>query len=199
MLRWSSPRGAIRSVATVSATLAVVLVAAACTSGSATVATTTTAPTTTIAPEATTTTTVPLSEGRRLFVYNPEPGQCFDLRTAEGTERQPLRTTVALPEGEAVVLVDCALPHQYEVSALVAVPAAPTDRPGDDALITEAKKACPPQLSALVGLPYERSGLEAAWLLPNDEEWRRGRKEIACLVYDPAAVTTTGSLRGAAR
>lgn len=178
---------------------ALVILGAACTSGSSTVATTTTAPTTTIAPEVTTTTQVPLSEGRLLFVYNPEAGQCFDVRDAEDTGRRPTRTNASLSEGEAVVLLDCGLPHQYEVSGIVAVPAPPVDRPSDEALIAEAKRACPTKLTALVGVPYERSVLEAGWLLPTDEEWRRGRTEIACLVYDPGADTTAGSLSGAAR
>lgn len=183
----------------VAGTLALVVLAGACTTGSSTVATTTTAPTTTLTPEVSTTTQVPLSDGRLLFVYNPEPGQCFDVRDAEDTARRPLRVNASLAEGEAVVLLDCGQPHQYEVSAIVAVPAPPIDRPSDELLTAEAKRACPPQLSALVGLPYERSGLEAGWLLPADDEWRRGRTAIVCLVFDPAADTTTGSLGGAAR
>jgi hypothetical protein len=188
-----------RSSVAAAAALVLTAVVAGCTSGSGTVATTTTAPTTTIAPEATTTTQVPLSEGRLLFVYNPEAGQCFDLRDAEDTVRRPLRANASMAEGEAVVLVDCALPHQYEVSGVVELPSPPPDRPGDDVLVAEAKRACPAQLTTLVGLPYERSVLEAGWMLPTEDEWRRGRKEIVCLVFDPTADTTTGSSSGAAR
>ena len=114
-------------------------------------------------------------------------------------DASPCRTNASLSEGQVVVLLDCGVPHQYEVIDVVAVPSPPADRPSDEVLIAEAKRVCPAKLTEFVGVPYERSALEAGWLLPTDEEWRRGRKAIACLVFDPAAVTTTASLEGAAR
>ncbi|MCU0309693.1 MAG: septum formation family protein [Acidimicrobiales bacterium] len=171
---------------------------AGCTGGSATVATTTTAPTTTVPPGATASTQLPLGEGRELFVYNPEPGQCFDLRATETGERLALRADATrVGDGEVVVLLDCTLPHQYEVTAVLDVPFV-TGRPGDDELTTIARRLCPNSHAAYVGLPYERSELEMGWILPTPEEWDRGRTVLACLVFDPDG-PTTGTAQGSAR
>ncbi len=165
------------------------LVVTACTGGSGTVATTTTAPTT-VAPTETVTTEAPLAEGRELFVYNPEPGQCFDLRSADGGTRLALRANATrVGDGEVVVLVDCTQPHQYEVIAVLDVPFA-SGWPGDTELVATSKRLCPDSYATFVGLAYEVSVLEMGWILPNPEEWDRGRRQIACVVFDPAGPMT---------
>ncbi len=178
--------------------LALVLLAGACTGGSGTVATTTTAPTT-IAPTAETVTTeVPLAEGRELFVYNPEPGQCFDLRAAEGGTRLPIRTNATrVGDGEVVVLVDCVQPHQYEVTDVKDVPFV-AGWPGETELVAISKRLCPDSHSAYVGQAYELSALEVGWILPTLEEWDRGRRQIACVVFDPTGPLTSPA-QGSAR
>jgi hypothetical protein len=177
---------------------AIGLLVVGCTGGSGTVATTTTAPTTTPPPEATATTEVPLGEGRELFVYNPEPGQCFDLRDTETGGRLPLRADATrVGDGEVVVLLDCGQPHQYEVTAVLDVPFV-AGRPGDEELTAIAKRLCPGSHATYVGLPYERSALEMGWILPTPEEWDRGRRVLACLVFDPTG-PSTATAQGTAR
>ena len=171
--------------------LPVVLLAAACTGGSSTVATTTTAPTTVPPTGETVTTEVPLAEGRELFVYNPEPGQCFDLRATEGGARLAIRANATrVGDGEVVVLVDCSQPHQYEVTAVQDVPFV-AGWPGETELVVIAKRLCPDSHTAYVGRAYELSALEVGWILPTLEEWDRGRRQIACVVFDPTGPLTS--------
>ena len=172
----------------------------ACTGGSGSVATTTTAPTTTTVPETTTTTELPMEAGRQLFVYTPEAGQCFDLRSVEaGTRNRIDADATRRDDDQVVLLLDCAQPHQYEVAGIADVPFPPAEWPGQPALEDQAKRLCPPVFADWVGTPYERSELEMGWILPNAEEWGPGRQSVACLVFDPATGLLTGTTQGSAR
>jgi hypothetical protein len=174
-------------------------VAASCTSGGQTVATTTTGPSTTTVPETTTTTEPPMDSGRQLFVYNPEAGQCFDVREVASGASVGLSSNATLRNDDQVILLlDCTIPHQYEVAGIVEVPI-PGVHPGDEELVKQAQRLCPPPFAAHVGQPYERSALEMAWLLPTPEEWGRGKRTIACLVDDPATGRLTGTVQGSRR
>ena len=185
--------------ALVAAVLAVTAIAASCTSGGQTVATTTTGPSTTTVPETTTTTEPPMDSGRKLFVYNPEAGQCFDVRIATSGASVALNSN-ATPrnDDQLILLLDCAIPHQYEVAGIVEVPR-PGAYPGDEELVTQAQRLCPAVFATHVGQSYERSALEMGWLLPTAEEWGRGKRTVACLVTDPAAGRLTGSVKGSGR
>jgi hypothetical protein len=179
---------------------AVLTLLAACTGGDGTVATTTTAPTTTTLPETTTTTAVPMDVGTQLFVHNPEPGHCYDLRVLETGERVRLDQDGTLrSEDHVVLLLDCADPHQYEVAGVADVPFAGADRAGDDELVAAAKRLCPPIFASWVGTGYERSSLEIGWVLPSDSQWDAGRRSIACLVLDTGQGLMTGTVQGSAR
>ncbi|MCU0267440.1 MAG: hypothetical protein MUF83_02215 [Acidimicrobiales bacterium] len=101
---------ALRALA---AACAVVLGAAACSGddgGDASTATTTTQP-----PETTTTTEVPLEQGTQVFVFEPSVGDCFDRRTLESTGPTD-------PADQIVLVLDCELPHSFEVFGLHDVP-----------------------------------------------------------------------------
>lgn len=78
----------------------------------ATTATTTPAP-------STTTTAAPLEAGEQRYAYSPEVGDCFDRRT--------------LPEEqggeEIVLLLDCDLPHEVEVFAVLTIDPAAVPQP----------------------------------------------------------------------
>jgi hypothetical protein len=176
-----------------------VAVSAACTSGGQTVATTTTAPTTTTVPETTTTTEPPMDAGRQLFVFNPEGGHCFDNRDAESGASTRLRTDATRRDDEQVVLlVECDVPHQYEVAGGAQITLT-GDYPGEDPLVREAQRLCPPVFSAFVGAPYERSALEMGWILPTQEQWGQGRRDVTCLVLDTVNGRLTGSVQGSRR
>jgi hypothetical protein len=173
------------------------------TSGGTPVTLSTTTTTGTVDPGPTTSTTAEpdASEGKQLFVYAPEEGDCIDLRA---TGDQGAATTRALPDANAtphgskelILRLDCNLPHQYEVIAVV--PSGLAGTPDEAALITAAKQLCPPAFAAYVGTPYQDSSLEVGWVLPSEEQRARKIQQIGCLAFDPAG-KLVGSVRGSAR
>jgi len=198
------------------------------------------ATTTTSAAPTTTTTEVPLEGGETLYVHVPETGQCFDRRRLEPAQGGD----------EIVLLLDCDLPHQFQVFAVhelvtaelppatttttastlpdpattttttrpssTSVPATTTTRrdeaaavatsttttipdiatipwPGDDALITTAKRICPARFEAFVGVAYEVSELEVGWILPTPSSWANGDRTVGCTLYLPDDQRLVGS------
>jgi len=145
-----------------------------------------------------------------LYVYSPTIGECFDRRRLEPDDG-----------GERVVLLlDCELPHTYEVfgtfeftdttsgSSGGSSPVAegttdyvPPDvaYPGQDPLIDAARRTCPPLFTDWVGTPYEVSVFEFSWVLPDEDAWARGIRTIGCALYDPTAERITGTTRNAQR
>jgi hypothetical protein len=166
-----------------------------------TLSTTTTAGAVDPGPTTSTTAEPDASQGKQLFVYAPQEGDCIDLRaTGDGGAA----TTRALPDANAtphgskelILRLDCNLPHQYEVIAVVDTGL--TGEPDDTALITAAKQLCPPAFARFVGKPYQDSTLEVGWILPSAEQRARKVQQLGCLAFDPAG-KLTGSVRGSGR
>jgi hypothetical protein len=185
--------------------IGVVLIAAACstTTGGAPLVTTTSSSTPESLPETTTTSQPTAEEGKEMFVYAPVEGDCVDLRATGTGGAVPTR---AVPEEDAtirgtnqlILRLDCNLPHQYEVIAVVD-PAVPSDPPPDDtALVAQAKKLCPAAFATYLGTPYQSSQLEVGWILPAASQRERGALQIGCLAFDPEG-KLTGSVRGSGR
>lgn len=151
---------------------------------------------TTLPPETTTTTEPSLDLGSVVYSYVPSVGDCFDRRRLD-------------PEkgGDRVVLiVNCRIPHTFEVIGVVTVdPEAvattpdPADYPGLDALTSEARLRCPPLFATWVGTPYELSELELSWVLPEPGAWEAGNRTIGCTVWDPTTERMVGTTRNAQR
>ena len=170
--------------------------------------------TTTTIPETTTTTEAPEAMGQVAYVYRPGEGDCFDRRRL-GEDGA----------GERVVLLlDCSLPHTYQVFAVFdfddsvlprtgpvyggtplaegssgGAPTGPPDWPGEDTLAEAAKRNCPPRFAEWIGVTYERSELELGWIVPSEEQWIEGDRLIGCTVWDPFNERMTGDSRGIAR
>ncbi len=124
-------------------------------------------------PTTSTTAEPSASVGKELYVYAPVEGDCIDLRATgdDGpatTRSQPDANATPRGSNELILRLDCALPHQYEVIAVV--PAGLPDDPGDEALIAAAKLLCPPAFATYVGTPYQSSELEVGWILPSVEQ-----------------------------
>ena len=166
-----------------------------------TLSTPTTAATADPGPTTSTTAEPDASVGKQLFVYAPEVGDCIDLRA---TGDQGASTTRTLPDANAtphgskelILRLDCNLPHQYEVIAVV--PAGLPGTPDEPAMIAAAKQLCPPAFAAYVGIPYQDSSLEVGWVLPSEEQRARKVQQIGCLAFDPKG-KLVGSVRGSAR
>jgi len=152
-------------------------------------------------PTTTTTSEPDASLGKELFVYAPVEGDCIDLRAT--TDRGATTTRVVpdpngTPHGsnELVLRLECALPHQYEVIAVV--DAGLAGQPDEAALVTAAKQLCPRAFATYVATPYESSALEVGWVLPGQSQRSRGSQQVGCLAFDPAG-KLSGSVRGSGR
>ena len=159
--------------------------------------------TTTVDPGPTTSTTAEpaASEGKAFYLYAPAEGDCVDLRAsgaqgAASTRAEPDANATPHGSNEMILRLDCNLPHQYEVIAVV--PAGLPGQPDEPALITAAKQLCPPAFATFVGTPYQNSQLEVGWVLPSQAQRSRGIQQIGCLAFDPAG-KLTGSVRGSGR
>ncbi|WP_295841582.1 DUF4190 domain-containing protein [uncultured Microbacterium sp.] len=94
-------------------------------------------------------------------------------------------------------LVDCAVPHTYEVFSSFFLPEGAF--PGDDAIASAAQEGCDAAFPSFVGIPFDQSALNYQFVAPTESTWADGDREISCLLYDPAVEETTGSLAGSAR
>lgn len=94
--------------------------------------------------------------------------------------------------------VPCDQAHNGEVFALVDYPAdGSAEWPGQDALDAFSDEGCVAEFEDYVGLSYNESRLGISYLQPTEGSWSDGDREVVCLVVDPEAETTTGSLRDA--
>lgn len=93
-------------------------------------------------------------------------------------------------------IIDCDVPHTYEVFGEVVVPDGPF--PGDDRMDSTAQQSCDEAFASFVGVSYDDSTLEYTYVAPTSDTWELGDRQIACLITDPAG-ETTGSLANSAR
>lgn len=96
---------------------------------------------------------------------------------------------------EDVEPVSCDEPHNYEVYA--AVELEDGDFPGNEVL-EEESQICETEFEAFIGVPYLESEIFALPLIPTEESWQIGDREIVCLAYEPD-LETEGSLAGVGR
>lgn len=168
--------------------VAIALLVGACSRGAGSAG----SPTTTAGPTATTTTTeAPVEAGDLRPIYRPRVADCFD--------RRPVDQPGAPAKVPVVLLLDCALPHQFEVFAVVDAPVGGPAYPGEAPLRAHARASCVRAFEGYVGQAYEVSRLEIDHHLPSPTEWGEGVRQLACAVYDLDASRVAGSLRGAAR
>ena len=92
--------------------------------------------------------------------------------------------------------VDCATAHDSELYAVVDLPDGAW--PGQEAVDASAEQACLDQFAGYVGVAYDQSALEFAYLPPDDTSWAAGDRQVGCLAVDPAG-PLTGSVRGTGR
>ena len=183
---------AIRRALALVVLAAVVAITAACSGGddgASDDSTTTTA--TEAEGTAPTTTAVPLERGEQLYVYIPEPGDCWEpRRTDESSEGGA---------GQQIILqLPCDLPHANETFGVVEVP--DDSFPGDGALRELGQQECPQHFEAYVGTPYELSIYEMGVWAPSQVDWNQTYSHfLACYLYLPDGTKPTEPLRGTAR
>lgn len=131
------------------------------------------------APEGTApaTTAVPLEEGEQIYVYLPEPGDCWEERRTD--------ENAAGGAGQRIILrLPCDKPHERETFGVVEIP--DEDFPGDGALQDLGKQECPQFFEAYVGTVYELSVLEIGVWAPSQVDWNQTYSHsLACYLYLP--------------
>jgi hypothetical protein len=125
--------------------------------------------------------------GVLLSSCGPGEGAVSALRVGQCLN-QPGSTT----DIEEVEVVPCDDPHDLEVFALVELPEGPY--PGDSGLSDAAQPACADRFAAYVGVEPAESVLATGFLIPSEDGWDGGDREVVCLLYDP-----DGRLQGSMR
>lgn len=110
-----------------------------------------------------------------------EAGECFD--DAEGEEIEDFDS------------VACDEPHQNEVFFVYEADDA-DEFPGTDALHDAGMDRCTGEpFGDYVGENYDESKFEVFTVVPSEESWGTGDREVMCALYDPEDNTETGSAR----
>lgn len=108
-----------------------------------------------------------------------EAGECFD--DAEDEQIEDFDT------------VDCDDDHQNEVFFVYDTDDA-DDFPGTEVLHETGMERCTGEpFAEYVGETYEESRFEVFTVVPSEESWGNGDREVVCALYDPEDNTETGS------
>ncbi len=117
-------------------------------------------------------------------------GNAFELETGQCLNE---------PDSEEVIdveIVDCAEPHDLEVYRTDDLP----DQNFDPALIDSLSfEICLDAFDGFVGTPYVDSELDIYYLVPSEESWSEGDREVVCAVYDLSGAQLTGSAENIGR
>jgi hypothetical protein len=111
-------------------------------------------------------------------------GNAFELETGQCLDE---------PSSEEVVDVDivsCAEPHDLEIYRVAELP----DQAFDVATLDAASfDLCLEGFDDFVGMPYVDSELDIYYLMPSEDSWADGDREVVCAVYDLSGERLTGS------
>ncbi len=108
--------------------------------------------------------------------FELETGQCFNEPDSE--------------EVLNVAIVDCSEPHDLEVYQTADLP----DQIFDPAVVdSDAFEICLAAFDGFVGTPYADSELDIYYLIPSEESWSEGDREVVCAVYDLSGNQLTGT------
>lgn len=117
-------------------------------------------------------------------------GATVDADPGEGGDGEVLEETT---------VVDCELPHDAEVFAVVRQgDADDAEFPGEDALRDQADEECFSRFEDFVGIAYEESVLDIATLWPTEGAWEDGDRTITCVVFHVENDDLEGTMEGAA-
>ena len=111
-------------------------------------------------------------------------GNAFELETGQCLNE---------PDSEEVInveIVDCAEPHDLEVYRTADLP----EQTFDPVVIDSASfEICLDGFDGFVGTPYVDSELDIYYLVPSEESWADGDREVVCAVYDLSGDQLTGT------
>lgn len=118
--------------------------------------------------------------------FDLEVGDCFSVESDELT---------------TVVVVACEESHEYEAFAVLDHEAGEAEPyPGDEAMLEYGNAACQAPFQAYVGREYEASIWYITSVLPSEETWATGDRELVCTLNqqdaDSEPIAVTGSAEG---
>lgn len=114
-------------------------------------------------------------------VFSLGVGDCFDDPDSFG-------------EVSSVPVRDCSEPHDNEVYATFDVTA--SDFPGESAVQEMADEGCVDRFQAYVGVDFFSSSLLISTLVPTDQSWDTGDREILCFLFNQDFSKLNGSVKG---
>lgn len=124
-------------------------------------------------------------------------GACFDdVPDEAGT--QPT-TPAAIVPGALVVPRSCADDHRYEVVARGEVAPAEEAWPGAEPVEELTDTFCTARFEEVVGSEWAASSLDFVAIVPDEERWASGDRQVTCLVIDVGLAPVTGSAAGSRR
>lgn len=123
-----------------------------------------------------------LEEGD-VSVYEIQVGDCLDSADLSG-------------ELNSVPVVPCAEPHDAEIYDSTMLSG--DEFPGQAEVEAQADDYCIGAFESFVGVAYADSELYASTILPSEDSWSDGDREMLCVVFDTDG-EVTGSLRDAGR
>lgn len=169
--RWDVQRGRVASIPGPMRRMILVLVllAAACSSGGTEGSSTSAAPSTTVPPAATSA----AADGG--LGYRWQVGDCVVIDDPEDLPYEPYGP-----------VVDCSRPHVYEVYFIGTFLEGEDEEFPDD-LDDRIREACAAGFVEYVGVHMSQSVLDVIFYLPDGDEWSRGLRYQACVLFDPGA------------
>jgi hypothetical protein len=117
-------------------------------------------------------------------VLELEIGRCFD-------------DPESLEHVEDIPVVGCEEPHDNEIIANLELTG--SAYPGRDQVENRASKICYDTFADCVGISYEESIYDIGRLIPTEESWAVGDREVICFAYDIEFNKITGSINGIGR
>jgi len=124
-----------------------------------------------------------VTQGGDTDVFSLQVGDCFNDTAAD--------------EVSSVPIVPCTESHDNEVFFEFSMPDG--DYPSDDEFQAAATEQCDPVFASFIGVDYNDSDLDYAWMTPTSDGWSSlNDRVVQCVVYDPNG-QVTGSLKGSAR
>ncbi|REK21975.1 MAG: hypothetical protein DWQ40_03470 [Actinobacteria bacterium] len=113
-------------------------------------------------------------------VFSIEQGDCFN---DEGDMNDQI---------SSVPIVECSEPHDNEVYAVFEM--TESEFPGFDVTADMADNQCLPEFESFVGTAYADSELEFGWLIPTEESWSSGDRQIVCFLFRLDLGKMTGTM-----
>lgn len=124
------------------------------------------------------------------MVVNACTGNAFELETGQCLNE---------PESDEVVnveVVECTELHDLEVYQVADLPDQDFD---EGAIDSQSFDMCLETFDGFIGTPYIDSEFEIYYLIPSEESWADGDREVVCAVYDLTNDKTAGSAENSSR